>query len=173
MLSVLGELAMLGAAGAGHTACAASAHALLALRNHCCLLRRKHWFRVPTSYDAATGVLSWTHTPTKGNVYFAYFAPYRRVSHAATWSSCTLNLPLMCCTQRHFQCAQPACRLPLPHARSQCAPLPTAPFALPAATSGTRSLWRRCSAKRASPWRCWRVETCLLPCNLSLLAGVA
>lgn len=39
---------------------------------------RKHWFRVPTSYDEAAGVLSWTHTPAKGNVYYAYFAPYRK-----------------------------------------------------------------------------------------------
>ncbi len=39
---------------------------------------RKHWFRVPTSYDAATGVLSWTHVPAKGNMYYAYFAPYRQ-----------------------------------------------------------------------------------------------
>lgn len=39
---------------------------------------RKHWFRVPASYDAATGVLSWTHVPAKGNVYYAYFAPYRQ-----------------------------------------------------------------------------------------------
>ena len=39
---------------------------------------RKHWFRVPTSYDEAACVLSWTHTPAKGNVYYAYFAPYRQ-----------------------------------------------------------------------------------------------
>lgn len=39
--------------------------------------RRKRWFRVPTSYDETSGVLSWTHTPAHGSVYYSYFAPYR------------------------------------------------------------------------------------------------
>lgn len=30
---------------------------------------------MPTTYE--DGVLSWTHTPTHGSIYYAYFAPYR------------------------------------------------------------------------------------------------
>ncbi|PRW39306.1 zinc carboxypeptidase [Chlorella sorokiniana] len=47
----------------------------------CTSYDKKHWFRVPTSYDEASGVLSWTHTPAKGNVYYAYFAPYSYERH--------------------------------------------------------------------------------------------
>lgn len=41
----------------------------------------KHWFRVPTSYDAAKGVLLIEHTPEKDAVHYAFFAPYSFAMH--------------------------------------------------------------------------------------------
>ncbi|HJV85740.1 MAG TPA: M14-type cytosolic carboxypeptidase [Noviherbaspirillum sp.] len=40
---------------------------------------RKHWFRVPTSYDG--NVLTVTHTPKRDSVYYAYFEPYSWERH--------------------------------------------------------------------------------------------
>jgi len=34
------------------------------------------WFRIPSSYNKDTGILSWSVTPTTDVIYFAYFAPY-------------------------------------------------------------------------------------------------
>ncbi|PSC73595.1 peptidase carboxypeptidase A [Micractinium conductrix] len=51
--------------------------------NVCASYDRQHWFRVPTQYDAAAGVLCWAHTPDKGAVYYAYFAPYSYDRHQA------------------------------------------------------------------------------------------
>ncbi|GFR43993.1 hypothetical protein Agub_g5139 [Astrephomene gubernaculifera] len=41
------------------------------------------WFRVPTNYDPASGVLTITHTPQQDAVQYAYFAPYSLDRHAA------------------------------------------------------------------------------------------
>lgn len=49
--------------------------------NVCASYDRKEWFRVPTAYDDAAGVLSWTHTPARGAVFYAYFAPYSYEQH--------------------------------------------------------------------------------------------
>ena len=46
----------------------------------CVSYDREHWFRLDTKYDGKT--LSWSHTPTKGAVYYAYFAPYSMERHA-------------------------------------------------------------------------------------------
>eukprot|EP00238_Polyblepharides_amylifera_P015805 CAMPEP_0196581862 /NCGR_PEP_ID=MMETSP1081-20130531/36049_1 /TAXON_ID=36882 /ORGANISM="Pyramimonas amylifera, Strain CCMP720" /LENGTH=419 /DNA_ID=CAMNT_0041902247 /DNA_START=83 /DNA_END=1342 /DNA_ORIENTATION=+ len=43
---------------------------------------RQHWFRVPTSYDQHSGVLSINHTPDQDLVYYAFFAPYSLDRHA-------------------------------------------------------------------------------------------
>lgn len=51
--------------------------------NVCASYDKKRWFRVPTSYDAEAGVLSWTHTPEHGAVFYAYFAPYSYEQHQA------------------------------------------------------------------------------------------
>lgn len=40
---------------------------------------RKHWFRVPASYDGQ--VLTVTHTPERDSVYYAYFEPYSWERH--------------------------------------------------------------------------------------------
>ncbi|OWW18171.1 M14 family metallopeptidase [Noviherbaspirillum denitrificans] len=40
---------------------------------------RKHWFRVPTTYDGQ--VLTITHTPERDSVYYAYFEPYSWERH--------------------------------------------------------------------------------------------
>ncbi len=40
---------------------------------------RKHWFRVPTTYDGK--VLTVTHTPERDSVYYAYFEPYSWERH--------------------------------------------------------------------------------------------
>ena len=42
---------------------------------------RKEWFRVPTTYDKEAGVLHWAHTPAKGAVFYAFFAPYTYEQH--------------------------------------------------------------------------------------------
>ncbi|GAB4814125.1 hypothetical protein N2152v2_001171 [Parachlorella kessleri] len=49
--------------------------------NVCASFDKQHWFRVSTTYDAERGVLSWTHVPGKGAVYYAYFAPYTYERH--------------------------------------------------------------------------------------------
>lgn len=40
---------------------------------------RKHWFRVPTTYDGQ--VLTVTHVPERESVYYAYFEPYSWERH--------------------------------------------------------------------------------------------
>ncbi|GAB3537308.1 M14-type cytosolic carboxypeptidase [Noviherbaspirillum agri] len=40
---------------------------------------RKHWFRVPTTYDGQ--VLTVTHVPERDSVYYAYFEPYSWERH--------------------------------------------------------------------------------------------
>mmetsp|Transcript_26444 Transcript_26444/g.44293 ORF Transcript_26444/g.44293 Transcript_26444/m.44293 type:complete len:411 (-) Transcript_26444:590-1822(-) len=52
---------------------------------------RQHWFRVPTSYDEATGELCIDHTPEKDVCYYAYFAPYSLERHAdlVSWAANT------------------------------------------------------------------------------------
>ena len=40
---------------------------------------RKHWFRVPTSYDGK--VMTIAHTPQYDSVYYAYFEPYSWERH--------------------------------------------------------------------------------------------
>lgn len=65
------QAAAAAAALAGATAAVAAAAAL------CNSRRRKSWFRVRgCAYGEEDGVLSWTHTPAHGAVYYAYFAPY-------------------------------------------------------------------------------------------------
>lgn len=46
----------------------------------CASYDRKHWFRVPTTYDGTA--LTIEHTPAHDSVYFAYFAPYSHERHA-------------------------------------------------------------------------------------------
>jgi len=46
----------------------------------CVSYDREHWFRIATKFDGK--VLSWDHTPDKGAVYYAYFAPYSMERHA-------------------------------------------------------------------------------------------
>ena len=41
------------------------------------------WFRVPTTYDKASGVLTIDHTPERDACCYAYFAPYPFSRHAA------------------------------------------------------------------------------------------
>lgn len=41
----------------------------------------QHWFRVPTTYDADSGVLSISHTPQADAVQYAYFAPFTYDRH--------------------------------------------------------------------------------------------
>lgn len=41
----------------------------------------ERWFRVPTTYDAARGVLTITHSPERDVVRYAYFAPYTLDRH--------------------------------------------------------------------------------------------
>lgn len=41
---------------------------------------RQNWFRVPTEFD--DGVLTISHMPELGSVYYAYFAPYSMERHA-------------------------------------------------------------------------------------------
>lgn len=40
----------------------------------CASYDRKHWFRVPTTYDGQ--VLTIAHTPERDSIYYAYFEPY-------------------------------------------------------------------------------------------------
>lgn len=49
--------------------------------NACASYDRQHWFRVPTSYDNESGVLSIQHKPEQNAVYYAYFAPYSYERH--------------------------------------------------------------------------------------------
>ncbi|EFN52803.1 hypothetical protein CHLNCDRAFT_26412, partial [Chlorella variabilis] len=49
--------------------------------NVCASYDRKEWFRVPTTYDKEAGVLHWAHTPAKGAVFYAFFAPYTYEQH--------------------------------------------------------------------------------------------
>eukprot|EP00884_Botryococcus_braunii_P006405 jgi/Botrbrau1/15766/Bobra.4_1s0128.3 len=41
----------------------------------------EEWFRVPTSWDPETGVITITHTPKFDGIYFSYFAPYTLDRH--------------------------------------------------------------------------------------------
>jgi hypothetical protein len=47
----------------------------------CCSYDRSTWFRVPTTYDSDTGILSIRHKPDHSSIYFAYFAPYSHDKH--------------------------------------------------------------------------------------------
>eukprot|EP00887_Chlorella_sp_A99_P002437 scaffold10.g2437.t1 len=49
--------------------------------NVCASYDRKHWFRIPTTYSAKEGVLSWSCRPRHGAIFFAYFAPYTYEMH--------------------------------------------------------------------------------------------
>ncbi|KAL3153308.1 hypothetical protein ABBQ38_011652 [Trebouxia sp. C0009 RCD-2024] len=49
--------------------------------NACASYDRRHWFRVPTSYDESSGALSIQHKPEQDAVYYAYFAPYSYERH--------------------------------------------------------------------------------------------
>ncbi|MBY0345401.1 MAG: hypothetical protein K2P98_00865, partial [Neisseriaceae bacterium] len=40
---------------------------------------RINWFRVPTQFDGS--ILTITHTPLTGSVYYAYFEPYSQEQH--------------------------------------------------------------------------------------------
>ena len=42
---------------------------------------RADWFRVPTAYDAAAGVLTIDHTPARDACYYALSAPYTFERH--------------------------------------------------------------------------------------------
>ncbi|CAL8472033.1 g11575 [Coccomyxa elongata] len=54
----------------------------------CATYDRKFWFRVPTTYDKDTGVLSWKHTPAHDAVRYAYFAPYPYEQHQTLIADC-------------------------------------------------------------------------------------
>src|SRR5437867_71354 len=40
---------------------------------------RRHWFRVPTSFDGTTMTVA--HTPDRGSIYYVYFEPYSLERH--------------------------------------------------------------------------------------------
>lgn len=64
--------------------------------NACCSYDRVIWFRVPTLYDAETGILSIRHKPEHSSVYFAYFAPYSHDKHMRLVAAVQVRPPLSC-----------------------------------------------------------------------------
>ena len=113
--------------------------------------RRKHWFRAPTNYDAAEGVLSWTHTPTKGAGGLGLVGV---AGGSSTADAATQSLPSHPAAHTSIFCF-----LYLLLSSSPCSTFPcfqcTMRTGLPTRTSSTRAWWRRCSAARTSAWRCW------------------
>ena len=49
--------------------------------NVCASYDRENWFRIPTTYDEASGTMRWSVTPKSPQIYFAYFPPYSREKH--------------------------------------------------------------------------------------------
>jgi murein tripeptide amidase MpaA len=64
--------------------------------NACCSYDRTIWFRVPTTYDAETGVLTIRHKPEHSSLYFAYFAPYSHDKHMRLVAAVQVRPSLLC-----------------------------------------------------------------------------
>lgn len=54
----------------------------------CCSYDRQTWFRVPTTFDETSGVMSINVNPTQNIIWLAYFAPFSYEQHQALIAQC-------------------------------------------------------------------------------------